>query len=53
MLYAYNTPDISGIILGPSKLEQLKDSIRFYQELINTDSYQFYSEINKIRDQIN
>jgi len=33
MINAYHHPDILGILLGPSKVEQLKHSIDFYQAL--------------------
>lgn len=48
LVYAYNSPEVSGIIIGPSKLEQLSDSINFYYKLIKTDSTIIYSKIREI-----
>ena len=52
MIYAYNTPDISGIIIGPSKIEQLKDSIDYYEQLKRKDSIVLYTKIKNISDEI-
>lgn len=33
LIYAYHHPQICGILIGPSRLEQLTDSIRFFHHL--------------------
>jgi len=33
MIYAFYSPDIQGILIGPSKVEQLEDSLEFYENL--------------------
>jgi len=37
MIYAFYSPDIQGILIGPSKIEQLKDSLKFYENLQKED----------------
>lgn len=48
MINAYNDNNISGIIIGPSKLEQIKDSIKFFKLLEQVDTTKFYKKIKEI-----
>jgi len=45
MIYAFNSLWVSGIIIGPSSLIQLTDSISFFNNLNNCDTKNIYSEI--------
>ena len=45
MIYAFNSLWVSGIIIGPSSLNQLTDSISFFNNLNNCDTKNIYSEI--------
>lgn len=48
MINAYHHPLISGILIGPSKLEQLADSLKFFRQL-KQESYQnIYREIHTL-----
>ena len=33
MIFALNTPDLGGLLIGPSKLTQLQASLDFYHKL--------------------
>jgi aryl-alcohol dehydrogenase-like predicted oxidoreductase len=48
MINAYNDPNISGIIIGPSKLEQIKDTLNFFKLLEQVDTTRFYQQIKNI-----
>jgi aryl-alcohol dehydrogenase-like predicted oxidoreductase len=50
MTYVFNSPGISGIIIGPSKSQQLVDSINFFHKLNETDSTLIYKKIINIRE---
>jgi aryl-alcohol dehydrogenase-like predicted oxidoreductase len=51
MIHAYNNQEISGIIIGPSRINQLKDSIDFLHKLERVASYHMYKEIVAICEQ--
>ena len=48
MNFAYYSSDIKGILIGPSRLEQLKDSIQFFKQLEEMDYALFYQKLLKI-----
>ena len=48
MIYGYNTPWVNGVIVGPTNLSKLKDTIRFYKQLVLKDSGNIYKAIKKI-----
>lgn len=50
MIHAFYSPDIKGIILGPSKLEQLESSVAFYEVLRRGDYPDVYLRLQKSRD---
>lgn len=45
LLYAYNHPDMAGLLLGVSSPEQLTDSLNFYETLRQTDSRELYHRL--------
>ncbi len=45
MLYAYHSPDVESILIGPSKLSQLRDSLEFFQHLQSFDYSDVYEKI--------
>lgn len=45
MLYAYHSPDIESLLLGPSKLRQLIDSLEFYEYLQAFDYSDVYQNL--------
>ena len=49
MAFAYHSPDIQGILLGTSKIEQLKDSIAFYNNLQQYDYSGLYEKLLAIQ----
>lgn len=52
LVYAYNNIDISGVIIGPSKIEQLKDSLDFWVELEQNNTDNLCFSIKKIADEL-
>ncbi len=45
MIYAFYQPDAKGILLGTSRVEQLKESIQFYEHLKTYDYSDVYTEL--------
>jgi aryl-alcohol dehydrogenase-like predicted oxidoreductase len=45
MLYAYGSPELSGMIIGPSKLEQLAESISCFRQLESRDIESCYRKL--------
>ncbi len=48
MAFAYYSPDIEGILLGPSKVSQLEDSVVFYEHLKTYDYRDLYQSLKRI-----
>ncbi|MBR9921669.1 MAG: hypothetical protein GYB31_12595 [Bacteroidetes bacterium] len=48
MLHAYYTPGVGGIIVGPSRPEQLHQSIEFHQLLSTTDYSDLYQKLKDL-----
>ncbi len=48
MLYAYYSPDVESILIGPSKLSQLQDSLDFFEHLQHFDYTDVYHHLRKI-----
>ena len=42
LIYAFHSPDVKGVLLGCSRLEQLKDSVQFYRYLLEFDYKDVY-----------
>lgn len=51
MCYAFHSPDIQGILLGCSRLEQLEDSIAFHRQMVEFDYQDVYLRLLSIRKQ--
>lgn len=47
MTYAFHSPDIEGILIGPSSTEQLQSSIQFFNQLQSGGFYEFYLNLVK------
>ncbi len=45
MLYAYHHPDMAGLLIGVSSMEQLSDSLNFYEALRQTDCREVYRRL--------
>ena len=50
MTFAYHSPDILGMLIGPSSADQLQDSISFHQHLGQYDYSAFFQKLKEIRD---
>ncbi|MCO6478211.1 MAG: aldo/keto reductase [Phaeodactylibacter sp.] len=50
MAYAFHSPDIEGILLGPSRMGQLEDSLNFYAALKTYDYQDLYQSLNKLNE---
>lgn len=48
MAFSFYSPDVEGILLGASSLEQLKDSIGFYRALTTYDYRDLYKNLRSI-----
>jgi len=48
MIFAYHSPDLGGILIGPSRLEQLEDTIDFYQKLHQFDYKDVYDKVKTL-----
>jgi len=46
MVYAFFSPDIQGILIGPSNIEQLNDSFKFYKILQQEDFSDVFEALN-------
>ncbi len=49
MLYAYYSPDVASILIGPSKPEQLVDTLEFHQYLQQFDYSDVFNQIKKLK----
>lgn len=47
MIFAYYSPDIESILVGPSKLSQLKDTLEFYTHLQSYDYADVYDHLKQ------
>lgn len=45
MLYAYYSPDVESLLIGPSTLSQLNDSLEFYTHLQNYDYSDVFEQV--------
>jgi len=50
MVFAYHTPRVEGILLGTSRLSQLKESLSFYESLKNHDYEDFYEKLKQLHE---
>lgn len=50
MTFAFYSPDISGILLGPSKVAQLKESLDFFEDLKNGSYFDLYTELKHLAE---
>lgn len=48
LAYAYHSPGMGGILIGPSKAEQLQDSLNFHQALLSYDYSDFYQQLKTL-----
>lgn len=48
LLYAYYSPDVESLLIGPSKLSQLKDSLEFYMQLQSYDFTDIYKKLDRL-----
>ena len=48
MTFAYHSPDVKGILIGPSNVEQLKDSLDFYHKLQNRAYLPVFEQLKQI-----
>ncbi|NUQ23060.1 MAG: aldo/keto reductase [Saprospiraceae bacterium] len=51
MTYAYHSEDIAGLLIGPSKVDQLRDTIDFYNKLQQTDYQDIYNQLIELKKQ--
>lgn len=51
MAYAYHAPEVAGILLGTSKVEQLKNSIALHQQLSHPDYQKLYQALVELVNQ--
>jgi aryl-alcohol dehydrogenase-like predicted oxidoreductase len=49
IIFAYYQPDMAGILIGPSSMEQLKANIDFYQTLPEAEYEDIYGELKRIQ----
>ena len=50
MVFAYYSPDIKGLLIGPSSTEQLKDSIHFFQGLEKGHHRALYNALRQLQE---
>ncbi len=48
MIYTFYSPDILGILIGPSSVEQLKNTIDFYHIIDKIELQEFYQKLKTI-----
>lgn len=48
MLYTHNSPDMAGLIIGPSRVSQLKESLVFHARLRETDTHAIYRALKAL-----
>ncbi len=51
MAYAYHSPDVSGILIGPSRAAQLQGTLNFYEALRRYDYSDFYQGLKAVAEQ--
>lgn len=47
MIYSYYSPDVASILIGPSKPEQLEDTLEFFEQLQRYDYTDVFSSLKK------
>lgn len=50
MIFAYHSPDVAGILIGPSKPGQLQDSVKFYEQLHQFDYTDVYKKMKTLAE---
>ena len=50
MAFAFHSPDVKGILLGVSRLQQLEDSLRFYTAITTYDYQDLYQRLKKLNE---
>lgn len=50
MIFAYHSPDVAGILVGPSKVSQLEDTLNFYQHLHQFDFQDVYQKMSALAE---
>ena len=48
MVFAYHHPEVSGILLGTSRPQQLADSINFFRAMQRYDYSDFYEQLKRV-----
>ncbi len=48
MLYAWHSPDVESILIGPSRPEQLEDTLAFYSHLQRYDYVDVYERLRQV-----
>ncbi len=48
LCFAYHSPDIGGILIGPSRTEQLDDSLAFFRALATNDYRELYQKLRAL-----
>jgi aryl-alcohol dehydrogenase-like predicted oxidoreductase len=51
MTYAYHSEDMAGLLIGPSKVDQLRDTIDFYKKLQQADYQYIYDQLVELKKQ--
>jgi len=49
MIYSFHQKDMGGILLGTSKVEQLKASIDFYEKMKTGDFFGIYYKLRTLK----
>lgn len=50
LCFAYHSPDIEGILIGPSRAKQLTDSLEFYRALATNDYSDLYLRLRDLHE---
>lgn len=50
MIFAYHSPDVAGILVGPSKVSQLEDTLNFYRHLHQFDFQNVYQKMSVLAE---
>lgn len=51
MAYAYHSPDVAGILIGPSRVAQLQGTLNFFEALQRYDYSDFYQSLKAVAEQ--
>ncbi len=51
MTYAYHSEDIAGLLIGPSKVDQLRGTIDFYYKMQQIDFQHIYDQLVELKKQ--